>query len=355
MAQSSGEISLKDLIIKLNSGYSYLQSKWLILLLVVILGGITGFVYAWFQKPVYTASVTYALDDEKGTGSIGGALGLASSLGFDMGTDAGGAFGAANLMELMHSRSLIEKTLLSEVTVDRKKITLADYYIEVNGLQMTWTNKPDLAQVHFPVETNRTNFTRVQDSLLGSIYSSLDKSQLSITQKDKKVSVGTIEVKSINELFAKLFCETLVKEVSEFYIETISRKARYNVDILQRQVDSVRSELNGAITGVATANDNAFNLNPALTVKRAPVAKRQVDVQANTAILTQLVTNLELAKVTLLKETPLIQVIDRPILPLKKEKVGKLKSLVTGGFLAGFLAALFLIFRKIGKNIMQEA
>jgi hypothetical protein len=89
--------------------------------------------------------------------------------------------------------------------------------------------------------------------------------------------------------------------------------------------------LNGAITGVATANDNAFNLNPALTVKRAPVAKRQVDVQANTAILTQLVTNLELAKVTLLKETPLIQVIDRPILPLKKENVGKLKSLLFGG------------------------
>jgi uncharacterized protein involved in exopolysaccharide biosynthesis len=60
-----------------------------------------------------------------------------------------------------------------------------------------------------------------------------------------------------------------------------------------------------------------------------------------------------MAKVTLMRETPLIQVIDRPILPLKKEKPGKLKSLILGGFLAGFLAVVFLIFQRIAKQIMQ--
>jgi hypothetical protein len=35
-------------------------------------------------------------------------------------------------------------------------------------------------------------------------------------------------------------------------------------------------------TGVAVANDNTFGLN--LNVKPAPSARRQVDVQANTAI-----------------------------------------------------------------------
>jgi uncharacterized protein involved in exopolysaccharide biosynthesis len=77
-------------------------------------------------------------------------------------------------------------------------------------------------------------------------------------------------------------------------------------------------------------------------------------VQANTAILTQLVTNLEMAKVSLRKETPLIQVIDRPILPLKKEKVGKLKSLILGSFLAGFLTVLVLIFKKLFAGILAD-
>jgi hypothetical protein len=41
-----------------------------------------------------------------------------------------------------------------------------------------------------------------------------------------------------------------------------------NLEILQHQTDSIRSVLNEAITGVAVATDNTFNLNPALNVRR---------------------------------------------------------------------------------------
>ena len=124
------------------------------------------------------------------------------------------------------------------------------------------------------------------------------------------------------------------------------------MDILQKQTDSIRGELNGAITGVASAMDAVFNLNTALSTRAAPSKRRQVDVQANTAILTQLVAQLELGKVTLRKETPLIQVIDQPILPLEKEKVGRLKSLILGGFLAGFLTVLYIVFGRLYKNLV---
>ena len=45
---------------------------------------------------------------------------------------------------------------------------------------------------------------------------------------------------------------------------------------------------------------------------------------------------------TLRKETPLIQVIDIPILPLKNDKIGKFKGFVAGGILGCFLIILFL-------------
>jgi uncharacterized protein involved in exopolysaccharide biosynthesis len=61
-----------------------------------------------------------------------------------------------------------------------------------------------------------------------------------------------------------------------------------------------------------------------------------------------------LAKVTLRKETPLIQVIDRPILPLAKERFGKAKGIVIGGVLAGILMVLYLLFKKIMKNLYKE-
>jgi uncharacterized protein involved in exopolysaccharide biosynthesis len=59
-----------------------------------------------------------------------------------------------------------------------------------------------------------------------------------------------------------------------------------------------------------------------------------------------------MAKVTLRKETPLIQVIDRPILPLKKEKFGKAKGILLGGFLAGFLMVLGLVGRRMVRGIL---
>lgn len=346
------EISLKELILKIKEWVIFLLAQWKKIVLVGIIGGLIGFTYAYFQKPIYKATLSFAMEEEKGGGGLSGALGLASSFGIDLGSSGGGAFAGANLVELMKSRKIVEKTLLSPITVNNKTQSLADYYLTFTESKKGWEEKPNLKGIHFPIDADRSKFSLQQDSILKSIYTGLVKANLTIAQKDKKVSIISIEVNSTNEIFSKAFCETLAKETSDYYVEIKSKKAKMNVDILQHQADSVRAALNGAITGVAAATDNVFNLNMAMNVKRAPSARRQVDVQANTAILTQLVGNLELAKVTLLKETPLIQVIDKPILPLEKEKVGKLKSLILGGFLGGFLTVLFLVFTELYKKII---
>ncbi len=348
------EISLKELIQKIKEWVAYLKTKWKIIFLAGLLGATIGVLYALFQKPTYKAVLTFALEEDKGSGGgLSGAMGLASSFGIDLGSSGGGAFAGSNLMELMKSRLLVEKTLLNAVLVNGKTISLAEYYIQINELREKWSEKPALKNVQFLPNADRTNFTLQQDSILQTIFKSLtDLKSLTISQKDKKVSITNIEVISENEKFAKVFCENLAKETSEFYVETKSKKSRLNVEILQKQTDSIREALNSAITGVASASDNVYNLNSALMVKRAPSTKKQVDVQANTAILTQLVAQLELSKVTLRKETPLIQVIDRPILPLEKDKVSKLKSLILGGFLAGLLTVLYLVFLSLYKKIV---
>jgi hypothetical protein len=247
---------------------------------------------------------------------------------------------------------MVEQTLLSPVASNDKSISLAEMYIQNKGWRDKWSDNLKFKDIQFLPNVKRKYLSRVHDSILGVIYEDLSKNGLSVGQKDKKIAIISIDVSSTNELFAKYFTEALVKEVSNFYVTSKSKKARMNMDILERQTDSIRRELNGAITGVAVANDNTFMLNPALNVRRAPSARRQVDVQANTAILTELVKQSEMAKVTLRKETPLIQVIDRPILPLSKEKFGKVKGILLGGFLAGFLAIFFLLLKKIFTGLV---
>jgi len=345
------EISLKELILKIKEWFIFLKSKWKTIFLAAVIGGLIGLTIAWFEKPTYKATLTFAMEEDKG-GGLSGALGLASSFGIDLGgASGGGAFAASNLTELMKSRLIVEKVLLSPIDINGKTISLVEYYIQINQLRNAWEKKPALKNIQFLPGDDRSKYTLQQDSILQLIHKSvIDKDHLSIMQKDKKVTILSIEVTSEDEQFSKLFCESIAKETSDFYIETKSKKARLNANVLQKQVDSVRFELNGAITGVAAETDNVYNLNPAFNIKGAPSKKKQIDVQANTAILTNLVVQLELAKITLRKETPLIQLIDRPILPLSKEKFGKLKSLFLGGFLAGILTVLYLIlgqfFRK---------
>jgi uncharacterized protein involved in exopolysaccharide biosynthesis len=348
------EISLKELILKIKDWLRFLLSKWMVIVAVGIIGGVIGAGYAITQKPIYTASLSFTLEDEKsGGGGLSGAMGIASSLGIDLGGSAGGAFSGANLFELMKSRNIIEKALLNPITVNGKTQSFAQYYITINALNENWSEKPELKNVVFDVDADRSKYTRQKDSILGNLYTTV-LAMLNVGQKDKKVSIITIDVKSTDELFSKAFAENLAYEVSSYYIEIKSKKARQNMEILQRQTDSIRAVLNGSIVSVAAAVDNTFGLNPAMQVQKTAISKKQFDVQANTAILTQLVTNLEMAKVSLRKETPLIQVIDKPILPLKKEKVGKLKSLILGGFLAGVLTALILVFKKLFAGILAD-
>jgi uncharacterized protein involved in exopolysaccharide biosynthesis len=348
------EISLKELIQQLKEWLAYLKTKWKLIIGVAALGGILGFVYASFQKPNYLAKTTFVLEEDKGGGGgLGGALGLASNFGIDLGGGGGGLFSSANIIELMKSRLVVEKTLLNPVQIDGKEISLADYYIQVNELREGWRKKPSLKTITFPANADRALFNLQQDSILQTISGDLKMNNLTIIQKDKKISIISLTVKTENELFSKLFCEQLLKETSDFYIETKSKKARVNVDVLQHQADSIRTELNNAITGVATESDYVYNLNPAFNVRSTPSRRKQVDVQANTAILTQLVAQLELSKVSLRKETPLVQVIDRPILPLEKDKAGRLASLILGGFLAGFLTVLYLVFGKLYRKLLS--
>lgn len=343
----SEDISLKELILKLISWWHYLLPKWKIILIAGIIGGTIGCTYAYLKKPIYKAELSFALQDEKSVGGLSSATGLASQFGIDLGGGGvGDEFSGDNLLALMKSRSMIEKALLSTVTINHKSETLAEFYISFNHLRDNWQNKPDLINIHFLPGANRSAFSLKQDSLLGIFHKILITNNLVVDKIDTKLSIISVKVNSDNQLFSKFFTEVLVKGVSDFYVQTKTEKAIKTVSILQRQTDSVRRTLNAAISGVAESIEVNPNANLSRQTLHVPSQRRQVDVQANTMILGELVKNLEIAKMSLLHETPLIQVIDRPILPLEKESLGKLKGGVVGAFLLCCIIIIFLTIRR---------
>lgn len=350
---NTDEKTLKDLILTIQDWSRFLLSQWLILGIAIIIGAISGLVYSLYKSPIYEATTTFVLEDNGGGGGLGQYAGLASMVGIDMGGgNSDGIFSGDNIIQLYKSRSMLAKTLLSTADFGGKQQLLIDRYINFNKLKQKWDN-PELLNIEFKLQPGK-KYSRLQDSLLGEVIKDINKFNLVVGKPDKKLTVIRVEVKSKDEDFAKAFNEKIVSTVNDFFIQTKTKKALANVAILQHQADSVKAVMTGAIFASASTLDGTPNLNPTRQILRAPVQRSQFNAEANKAILTELVKNLELSKMNLRKETPLIQVIDVPVLPLEKERVGKAKGIVLGAISGGFLVFIILIVRRFLKMVLAK-
>ncbi|RXF69116.1 lipopolysaccharide biosynthesis protein [Arcticibacter tournemirensis] len=346
------EITLKELILKIREWNRYLLSKWKIIALAGIIGGFLGFLYAYLKKPVYTAECTFVLEEQGSGGGLGQYAGLASMVGIDLGVGgSNGIFQGDNIIELYKSHSMIRKTLLSKCSFKGKQELLIDRYIESNRLKEKWSKKNGLSQLSFNIP--QSSFRLQHDSIISVIVNDINNNYLTVSKPNKKLSIISVKVKSQDELFAKEFTGKIVGNVNDFYVQTKTKRSSENLHILQRQADSVRAVLNSSIGGAAAAIDANPNANPAMQVLRVPSQRRQVDVQASSAVYIEVTKNLEIAKISLRKETPLIQVIDEPGLPLEEMRYGKLKCFVLGGIILGFLMVIVILFKRVYKKILE--
>jgi len=347
------EISIKDLILKFREWIYYLRTKWLTLLICGLVGALLGLAYAWLKKPKYVATLTFALEEKSSSGLLSSYAGFASQFGFDLGGTGGGVFSESNIMNLMQSRLMITRTLLDTIYDARgRMMSLTDYYIDMNHLRKAWRKSPNIPpHISFPPGISADSLTYIQDSLMGTFCTYINKNYLDIEKPNKEGSIIQVTCTAPDEFFAKRFTEGLVKHVSLFYIQTKTKRASRNVDLLQARLDSVRRAYLGALYGTAVSTD--LNLNPARAVVSVPAISKQTQAQILGAEYAELVKNLEIAKMTLLQETPLIQVIDKPILPLKEKRIGKIVGSILGGFLGVLLAGFVLTMMKMYHDIMH--
>jgi hypothetical protein len=350
-ADKSKNISVLDTLKNMRGAVGDLKRKWKRIILITFLGAVIGLCYSIFAKPKYTAICTFALEDGGREGMLGQYANLAALAGLDL-DNGSSIFKGDNIFELYRSRLMIEKTLLTKVDFNGKRQLLIDRYINTNDLLSKWRDKDGIKQIDF--NGNPNSFSRKQDSLITDIAEIFNKKQLDVSKPDKKLSILKVAFTAKDELFAKKFADALVENVNTFYVETKTKKSAMNVRILQRQADSIKVILNSSLYGVASAIDAAPNANPALLSLRVPSQKKQVDVQANTAIYGEIVKNLELSKMSLRQQTPLIQFIDQPILPLSNNKVSKKKGAVLGAF-AGFFLIMFVLIAKNVVNALMKS
>lgn len=333
-------ISVNGLSSKLQSHFRYLKTKWKVLLIYFLIGASIGLAFAFYKKTHYTATITFTMDDVSGTSSISG---LASQLGLTLNSDKQSIFQGYNIIAFFQSRLMVQKTLLTKVPFKNDSDLLVNRYIEFNHYHKKWDNDPNLRNLTFVAGQP---LTRTQDSVLSVFYKDIFYKELDVERVDKRLTILSLTYTSEDELFAKDFCEQLAKNVIEFYTKNRVGKIVRSVNLLQHQTDSVRELLKHSMVNVASSVDAVPNANPQRRILNVSSQNKTIDVEIAKAALMQLAQNLQTAKISLYQETPLIDFIDRPILPLEETKPSKIKGIAAGGVLGLIIGACIVTFRR---------
>ncbi|MFZ4455726.1 MAG: hypothetical protein ACOYOT_05840 [Bacteroidales bacterium] len=334
-------IVIKDLLEKLRVYTEFIWSKRSIIAIFGLMFGVLGFVSSFVYQPKYKATLSFAVQEND---KVGGLSSLASQFGISLGAGGGGIFGGDNIYEILISRKMIEEALLAPTVIDGKRSNLLNLYLNTYRINKDWaeSEKEKIRNLKFPVDQKRLDFSRTQDSIVLKVYKMIIDDQLEVTKRDKKLSIGDVIFISKNEQLSKLFTENLMTVASKYYIESNTKVTKINYDALKRQTDSIKSEYDRAITQKAYLSD--MNLNTVRQSSNINIIKKQTDIQVSMVAYSEMKKNLEILKMSLIRQTPLIEIIDQPIYPLKKIRIGKFIGLGVGGFFGGLLTILYFTF-----------
>lgn len=340
------ELTLKDVLRAFTNWFNFLLTKWGIILFFGLTGAGLGLLYAFMAKPTYTASLNFILANT--SGSSGGLMSIASQFGVDLSSSDNDVFNGDNIILLMESRRMVQQALLSKPK--GSKLSLLNIYCENNLLDESWQKDDHLKNV-YPFPDALSEWAPVQDSMFREIYKSVTDGNLTVDKPDKNVNIYDVVTVSHSEIFSYYLTKYIVDVTSSFYITTKTKVANNNLDMLQHEADSLRKLLGRAITTTAAQTDVTFNLNPAYSIQRSSSQQSQAQATVVGTAYGEVVKNLELAKITLQKETPLYQIVDEPMLPLVQERKSKLVWLIIGGFIGGLIIVAWLTLRRVFKRL----
>jgi hypothetical protein len=340
------EFSFKNVISKWIGDIKYLFQFKKLFILVAAIGMLGGSIAAWLWPITYSSRTSFIIEDTKaGGGSL--LAGLAGQIGLDIGGAMGGTSGVLagdNVLALLRSDQMIKSTLITPYQ-DQGEKTLADVYAESNKLKESWAKYNQGKLISFPQD--RKVYTRLQDSLLQDMVIRIAEKNLSVSKPDKKLGFFQLIVTMPDEQLSQLFSLRIIDKATEFYVYTKTKSQRTNVERLQARADSIERLLNRKTYSASAANRVLLDANPAFPTANPGIELQQRDKMVLQSIYGEILKNLEIGRTVLIQETPTFQIVDKPELPLQKNKLKYSKAMVLGAFFSLFFLALYLLaFRK---------
>jgi len=312
-------ISLSDILVTLAE-----QLK--VIVLTTFISVFLTFTYVQFIKtPQYVSWATVLLPSSGGGNNLGGLAGMASQFGINAPTGASADLSSPSLLpELLRSRTFAEKIL-------DKKFYTKEFGKELSLLAI-------LTHGNDPSEFGRS--TLVTKAL--STFQSMVK-----FEQDPSGSFNVIKATANEPLFAKELAEVTLVELEALNRFYKSQAVIKKTSFIASRIVSVKNDLESSETKLKEFSERNRQISsPALQLEQDRLA-RELEIQKG--IYLTLKQQLELAKIEEVQESSIVQILDKPQVPLGPFNINLKLSVLLAGFL-GLGIGIILGFVKSYLN-----
>ena len=321
---TSESTSLSDILLLLAE-----QLKLIITIPAILV--FLSFTYIQFiQKPIYESSAT-VLFPENTNSNLGGLAGIASQFGVNIPSPAQADLSSPFLFpELLSSRRFAENIIYKTFDSDQDGVK--------TPLINILTNNPDANETRMPFQV------AVAVSTLNEWIS---------LEQDPYSSFSFIKIRSPEPKLSKELADVVLFELEQLNRFFKSQNVFEKTKFIDQRINTVEKDLAKSELKLKSFNEkNRQVSSPALQLELDRI-EREVEIQKS--IYLTLKQQLELAKIEEIQETSIVQILDKPQVPLspanKNVKMG-----VGIAMIFGLSLGLFLSFLRsfINNNDIEE-
>ena len=335
--QESDEITLKDIILKIQQWWSVVwPMRVRIIVLSLLVGGASAVYTKFLKPPVYTAS--YQLFFEGESGGMSSAMRLASNFGFSLG-GGGGGNSSITVQEYLTSRDNISKAM----TMASGQGVMAERYYAYALYEDQEFNEMFYA--------NFGKNQRYTDSILSEITLDLNEGYISATLDEESGTVN-FAINGYDEAFVYDLSKALISNTEDAFLDWKRKKGQSAVEAFQGKVDSLEIALDATLRRLGEYQDQNNSLISA--VDKMEQMRLTIDMEALKVAYGEYIKGLEMSKADLMNLEPPFKYFDEPTYPLYKQKGSAAKAGIFGSVITSFLLVLFFIGRVEAKSIMAD-
>lgn len=347
------ELTLGEVI---DIGGLYLKGIQKNIFRILILSGIcalASFFYYHSKPPLYKARLSFMLNDDESS-QMSNVSAILGQFGLPIMNQR---INISKVLELSLSRKIIQNAIFNKIETLDGSDFIANHIIKVYSLDDEWTTETrDMSEFRF-FHANVDSFGLKENVALRALAKMIAGTpanrQNALLESDygQNTTIMSFVTHSEDEAISYYLTKAVFDATSDFYVEKSIETQAVTYKVLSTKRDSLLEEYNKLESVYTSLSDRSSGLfSNKMDIKKDRARSEMLQLSSGLAKLEE---QLSLVSFGIENNTPILQVIDSPILPLEEVRTGRIKSILIGlgfGLLLGFCVVIFFEFSKLLKQ-----